>query len=1520
MIIPESKYPAYQDNFDTVLDVRDGWSGGDFDLALEPELETRPSLSWPLAYFAMGTVFWLVRNTGWLGRLGWEGWPRRWSGFVLLGTEDHVVKALSDPAGRFHVVAGPDQKAMFRGIPNTLGVEGPEHLIQREIYLKVLRAPGRDIAAEMATVARNTAEALLDDARGDIDVIADLLNPVLAECAYQVHGMPREDPHALMTWTVRAAEQFVYPAMASELDMRRSFESARRLFGSQMRGLNMPHDEVQAGSTLDRLRHLREGDATLQAGTPDEISAKAWLSDDRAANIMMGLAFTLATQFLPGSQALNHVLRSDRRCRQAEALAKAGDHAGMRALVQENFRRHPATWPWVVRHVVLEKGTNPQFAPGVTLRDGETALIGIPSALRDGLFLRRLAAFFRNPSEKFNTQSPTLNGLDLAFGTGPHACMGQDMAETVVTEVFMALFARGGVKRTGPLLRRKGKLMPASLPTVYDAPAPKGPHVVATAAIPLRASVADIEARADALLKRVLRRVSYRLGRPAHAVFERQIRKAIEQRATRRIMNHMRRQTALALARVDSAPKDPVFANMCRFGGLHGLGVTLVDLTVNKEKRPFMVIEINADGPTERALDRLQDAADDELHPVVLAAGYGGTSLRTLFTRFMRTTSPRLHGDSGLEVSGISEWSVDQIEKEKRLSDFVETRVDSCLRDNPGLDAPLRALAAARRAVQEDPDLRALLLRPPSAAPGFARFRQHSLNGALRRWALRSLNVRLAALGLIALIGTLAALVTSAVATTSVWAALVVWIGAFLSLFMILAALLGLTGLALWSRIRAQEDTDPTDDRQPAIDRLSRTTAAEDAEGRRLNHLALVVELKTGFLRRFILTFAMWFIEWMSVHLFRPGWNANIGTIRHARFLSMAGAKEGVFLSSFDGSWSSYIGDFSDKATNGMSLFWSNCVGFPRTRALFQEGADDDEKFKRWVRGRQVPAALWRQRFPDLTNDTIRRNALIRDGLARELTRSEAERWLRLFGSVPSAVPDRLAPKECQSILFGGFGRFPASACVAVQIAPGQEDAFRDVIRKMAMPGQKGKNAPPTLCFGAAPDPNQGAIATFGLSAQGLVKLGAPSEKRGAMGAQLHHFPASFVQGMGRRARTLGDPLPQDDTSVRWIDKADGHAGNPAEVDAVFLLKAPAENDPEHINAARRAALDALLAALGDTIGKTPIVINTELPPSEHESDRARGLGFSDGVSQPLIKGAPGVPETSPFALAAGEFILGRPDEKGLRALSPNVPAAWDVHRDLPDHQPLPSGLWPDFSAPKAAGRDLGRDGTYMVIRQLEVRADLFKAEMDALSGSNPLPDADIAVKAIGRRRDGSPVGSPSFDPLADSLPPEPGARPMTTPAKDPVGLNFAQRDPFGYDVPIGSHVRRSHPRHSMDDPDQPNDMSHRHRIMRRGRAYVDQDGNEKGLLFVCLNASIERQFEFVQQTWINSPTFHRLFGEVDPLLGRGTRYFSIPSENGRRRVELKDTYVHFHGGGYFFAPGRAALRALTRPRGSKQG
>jgi deferrochelatase/peroxidase EfeB len=103
---------------------------------------------------------------------------------------------------------------------------------------------------------------------------------------------------------------------------------------------------------------------------------------------------------------------------------------------------------------------------------------------------------------------------------------------------------------------------------------------------------------------------------------------------------------------------------------------------------------------------------------------------------------------------------------------------------------------------------------------------------------------------------------------------------------------------------------------------------------------------------------------------------------------------------------------------------------------------------------------------------------------------------------------------------------------------------------------------------------------------------------------------------------------------------------------------------------------------------------------------------------------------------------------------------------------------------------------------------------------------------------------------------------------------------------------------------------------MRRGRKFGDApadprkpDGKDRGLLFMCLNTDIARQFEFVQQTWLLNPGFATQLDEVDPLLGPAGP-FSIPAIPFRRRPDVK-AYVQFAGGEYFFLPSITALNYL---------
>ena len=112
--------------------------------------------------------------------------------------------------------------------------------------------------------------------------------------------------------------------------------------------------------------------------------------------------------------------------------------------------------------------------------------------------------------------------------------------------------------------------------------------------------------------------------------------------------------------------------------------------------------------------------------------------------------------------------------------------------------------------------------------------------------------------------------------------------------------------------------------------------------------------------------------------------------------------------------------------------------------------------------------------------------------------------------------------------------------------------------------------------------------------------------------------------------------------------------------------------------------------------------------------------------------------------------------------------------------------------------------------------------------------------------------------------------------------------------------------------------MNSLHRLLRRGRSYgpAGSAPDGRGPYFVCLAANLARQFEFVQHTWLNDPTFNGLYDDSDPLVGvrqsRG-RTFTVPAHPVRRRHRGLPQFVRTRGGAYFFLPGISALRYLQQ-------
>jgi Dyp-type peroxidase family len=469
-------------------------------------------------------------------------------------------------------------------------------------------------------------------------------------------------------------------------------------------------------------------------------------------------------------------------------------------------------------------------------------------------------------------------------------------------------------------------------------------------------------------------------------------------------------------------------------------------------------------------------------------------------------------------------------------------------------------------------------------------------------------------------------------------------------------------------------------------------------------------------------------------------------------------------------------------------------------------------------------------------------------------------------------MADTLNLEDIQGIIIRGYGNLTVACYVLLEIS--RPDAARTWLGSIAN----------TITTGQARPENNALNIAF--TPSGLKKLGLEPEV-------LAMFSNEFIDGMvtPHRSRTLGDVA--ESAPEHWI--WGGPTSRP--IDMVLMLFTG--NDQELLDMYNTysntfAAHGLLEIKRLDTV---------DLGYIDH-------FGFHDGISQPVMTGLP-KSEIPMNTIQTGEFLLGYPNEYGLYTDRPLIKSSAD-----------PQGLLP-HDASGSGNMDLGRNGSYLVFRQLhqDVRGFwqfLDRATKNPDGSSNPATRTKLASKMIGRWPSGAPlVKAPDED------------DPQLTNSND---FGYYQIDPYGYNCPIGAHIRRTNPRDSLEP--QPGteksiDVGKRHRILRRGREYgkpVNPEdlfnanvpvGEEpdRGLHFICFCANIARQFEFIQHTWVDNPNFNGFYDDTDPILGvhspdGGT--FTIQATPVRRRVTGLPRFISVLGGAYFFMPGISAVRYLA--------
>jgi hypothetical protein len=375
---------------------------------------------------------------------------------------------------------------------------------------------------------------------------------------------------------------------------------------------------------------------------------------------------------------------------------------------------------------------------------------------------------------------------------------------------------------------------------------------------------------------------------------------------------------------------------------LHFASFVIVD---NKDEYgPYLIFENNFDGSLDEYLNELLQHAGEGLHRIYeCCPDYpGGTYEASKLAAFLKT---RVVRPSAYHIGNVGR-SAERIRQERSLRMRIEDFLDGIVAAGKGKDAPVSLHKEVQQFVLDDAEL----------AWAHARIGPRQTFG--ERFIPR-LKIVLAALAAIILLPVL-------IPFSIIWLII----------------------------LRMQEKRDPSFVLPPNSDHIQNLNEREDRIVQ--NHLASITLVKPGWFRRFTITIVLWLANLLA-RTSTKGELAGIPTIHFAHWSLIDNGRRLLFLSNYDGSWISYLDDFIDKASFGLTGIWSNTVGFPTTRFLVFEGAQNEADFKAFSRYSQTPALVWYSAYSDLTVKNIDKDSVIREELFTTPDDAAARNWLRLF-------------------------------------------------------------------------------------------------------------------------------------------------------------------------------------------------------------------------------------------------------------------------------------------------------------------------------------------------------------------------------------------------------------------------------------------------------------------------------------------------------------------------------------------
>lgn len=296
-----------------------------------------------------------------------------------------------------------------------------------------------------------------------LDIVADLVEPVVEQVASAHLGVPGPDPATQLAWCRALFEHIFLDVSDTPLVRERALAAAGRL---------RPHVDAAVAARRALL-------ATGQPG-PDDVLGRllAVRGQDGALrdlavrhNLIGLLTGWLPTVSKAFTMVVEELLRRPEQLASAQAAARAGDLPTVQAHVLEALRFRPQTWALLrtcVQTATVATGTRHE----TVVPAGTRVLV----ATRSAMFDRRAVP---RPGE-YRLDRPA--SAYLHFGAGLHTCFGAALDAAQLPALAMALLEGDDLLRAGPL--RWAGPFPSSLPVRTRAHRPHPARQTARPSVP----------------------------------------------------------------------------------------------------------------------------------------------------------------------------------------------------------------------------------------------------------------------------------------------------------------------------------------------------------------------------------------------------------------------------------------------------------------------------------------------------------------------------------------------------------------------------------------------------------------------------------------------------------------------------------------------------------------------------------------------------------------------------------------------------------------------------------------------------------------------------------------------------------------------------------------------------------------------------------------------------------------------------------------------------------------------------